>query len=128
MLKDSAPDSERQSLGLLKGLTFVIAEKKQNHSSITLVNCAVLDLASLEPFLHGGLISLNLSGCHLIKEDAVQAIQKRCPLLKKLFLNRCAQLKVFENKASFINSASDLIFANLETLQIGIVNFLNLFA
>ena len=116
MVKHGVPDQERQRL-VLKALTFLVERRYSKPSAITLADCAVLDLASLKPFLHADLEILNLNGCPLIKEEAIQEIEKQCPNLKKLYLNRCRQLKTFE-KTYYVVSATYLNFPLLEVLQI----------
>ena len=60
----------------------------------------MLDKASLKPFLHAELKSLNLSGCPLIDGDAILEIERQCPQLKRLYLNRCSKLRAFEKSES----------------------------
>lgn len=95
MVMGGAPDKELQQI-VLKALTFWIESKGIQAHELTLTNCAVLDAVSLKPFLQKKLELINLSGCPLIKEDVIQEIEKECPSLKKLYLNRCSQLQAFE--------------------------------
>ncbi|WP_075883385.1 DUF294 nucleotidyltransferase-like domain-containing protein [Candidatus Protochlamydia sp. W-9] len=116
MVKGKTPDRERQRL-VLNALIFLMKNKGLRPKKLTLMNCAVLDHMTLKTFLHKDLDYLNVSGCPLIKEEAIQEIEKRCPNLKQLYLNRCAQLHTFE-KSSYFFASSYLQFAKLEVLQI----------
>ncbi|CAF24065.1 DUF294 nucleotidyltransferase-like domain-containing protein [Candidatus Protochlamydia amoebophila] len=116
MAKGKAPDRERQRL-VLNALIFLMKNKGLRPKKVTLMNCAVLDHATLKPFLHIDLTYLNVSGCPLIKEEAIQEIEKRSPNLKQLYLNRCAQLRTFE-KSRFPLTSTYLQFAKLEELQL----------
>ncbi|WP_042280445.1 hypothetical protein [Candidatus Protochlamydia sp. R18] len=115
-VKGKAPDRERQRL-VLNALIFLMKNKNFKPHKVTLMNCAVLDHATLKPFLHKDLTYLNVSGCPLIKEEAIQEIEKRSPNLKQLYLNRCAQLRAFE-KPRFPLAPTYLQFAKLEELQL----------
>ena len=86
MVKHGVPDLERQRL-VLKALTFLVGRKHPKPSGITLANCAVLDLASLEPFLHADLESLNLSGCPIIKEETRSKKLKSNVLVLKNYIS-----------------------------------------
>ncbi|KIC71116.1 DUF294 nucleotidyltransferase-like domain-containing protein [Candidatus Protochlamydia amoebophila] len=116
MAKGKAPDRERQRL-VLNALIFLMKNKGLRPKKVTLMNCAVLDHATLKPFLHIDLDYLNVSGCPLIKEEAIQEIEKRSPNLKQLYLNRCAQLRTFE-KPNYLFASTYLQFAKLEELQL----------
>ncbi|WP_213105564.1 hypothetical protein [Candidatus Protochlamydia amoebophila] len=116
MVKGKTPDRERQRL-VLNALIFLMKNKKLRPRKVTLMNCAVLDHISLKPFLHVELDYLNLSGCPLIKEEAIQAMENRSPNLKMLYLNRCIQLRAFE-KTRFPFASTYLQFAKLEELQL----------
>ncbi|KIC71203.1 hypothetical protein DB44_EG00010 [Candidatus Protochlamydia amoebophila] len=115
-VKGKIPDRERQRL-VLNALTFLMKNKGLRPKKVTLMNCAVLDHTTLKPFLHKDLTYLNVSGCPLIKEEAILEIEKRCPNLKQLYLNRCAQLRAFE-KSRFPLTPTYLQFAKLEELQL----------
>ncbi|WP_039359749.1 hypothetical protein [Candidatus Protochlamydia amoebophila] len=116
MVKGKAPDRERQRL-VLNALIFLMKNKGLRPKKLTLMNCAVLDHTTLKPFLHIDLDYLNVSGCPLIKEEAIQEIEKRSPNLKTLYLNRCVQLRTFE-KPRFPLAPTYLQFAKLEELQL----------
>ncbi|CAF23789.1 hypothetical protein [Candidatus Protochlamydia amoebophila] len=116
MAKGKTLDRERQSL-VLNALIFLMKNKKFRPRKVTLMNCAVLDHITLKPFLHVELDDLNLSGCPLIKEEIIQEIEKSCPNLKQLYLNRCAQLRAFE-KSRFPLTPTYLQFAKLQELQL----------
>ena len=116
IIKQRAPDKERQR-NVLNALTFLMLSKDLKPQRVTLTNCSVLDSKALKPFLHLGLIYLNLSGCTLINELAIQEIEKRCPHLKKLYLNRCSKLGVFA-KTKFLRTIDYLKFAELEELRL----------
>ncbi|KIC73819.1 hypothetical protein DB44_AU00010, partial [Candidatus Protochlamydia amoebophila] len=116
MVKGKTLDLERQSL-VLNALIFLMNNKGLRPRKVTLMNCAVLDHTTLKPFLHIELDYLNISGCPLIKEEAVQEIEKSCPNLKQLYLNRCAQLRAFE-KSRFPFASTYLQFAKLQKLQL----------
>ncbi|WP_226988515.1 hypothetical protein, partial [Candidatus Protochlamydia sp. R18] len=114
MVKGKTPDLERQRF-VLQALIFLMNNFKPR--KITLMNCAVLDLTTLKPFLHVELDYLNVSGCPLIKVETLQEIEKRSPNLKSLYLNRCSQLHAFE-KSNFPFASTYLQFAKLEELQL----------
>ncbi|WP_079979327.1 hypothetical protein, partial [Candidatus Protochlamydia sp. R18] len=115
MVKGKKLDRERQRF-VLNALIFLIKNKDPKPQKVTLMNCAVLDLTTLKPFLHAQLDYLNVSGCPLIKVETIQEIEKCSPNLKSLYLNRCAQLRAFE-KTNFFTPIC-LQFAKLEELQI----------
>ncbi|WP_226996191.1 hypothetical protein [Candidatus Protochlamydia sp. W-9] len=116
MVKGNTPDRERQRL-VLHALNFLMKNKGLQPRKVTLMNCAVLDHITLKPFLHVELDYLNVSGCPLIKEEAIQEMEKCSPNLKQLYLNRCAQLRAFE-KSRFPLTPTYLQFAKLEELQL----------
>ncbi|CAF22988.1 hypothetical protein [Candidatus Protochlamydia amoebophila] len=116
MVKGKTPDRERQRF-VLNGLIILMNNKDPKPRKITLMNCAVLDLTTLKPFLHVELDYLNVSGCPLIKVETIQEIEKYSPNLKSLYLNRCTQLHALE-KPNFRFASTYLQFAKLEELQI----------
>ncbi|WP_039360812.1 hypothetical protein [Candidatus Protochlamydia amoebophila] len=116
MVKGKTPDRERQRF-VLHALIFLMNNKDPKPRKVTLMNCAVLDLTSLKPFLHVELDYLNVSGCPLIKVETLQEIEKSSPNLKALYLNRCSQLHAFE-KPNFPFASIYLKFARLEELQL----------
>ncbi|WP_075883317.1 putative nucleotidyltransferase substrate binding domain-containing protein [Candidatus Protochlamydia sp. W-9] len=116
MVKGKTIDRERQRF-VLHALIFLMNNKDLKPRKVTLMNCAVLDLTTLKPFLHVELDYLNVSGCPLIKLETLQEIEKCSPNLKTLYLNRCPQLHALE-KSNFPFASIYLQFAKLEELQI----------
>lgn len=116
MVKEGVSDKERQFF-VLKALMHRIESEGIKVREMNIINCTVLDAAALKPFLHDKLEILNLSGCPLIKEDAILEIEKECPHLKKLYLNHCSQLRAFE-KPSLFGLPDYLRFEELEELQL----------
>ena len=116
--KAGEPDLESQHL-LVRALIFLmlrtIAKSKPRAVSITY--CEVLNAVTLRPFLHKDLECLNLSGCPLIDQEAIELIERQCPNLKRLYLNSCAGI-VFFAKTNFLFSETYLHFPKLKVLQV----------
>ena len=117
--KKGQPDLDLQRL-LLRALIFFMERANPKPTSIALVSCSVLDLNALKCFLHAGLKRLNLSYAPLLKQDAVEEIEKRCPNLKRLYLNGCRLLQFFQKTIYLLDLLPwpYLHFPKLEVLQL----------
>ena len=66
--------------------------------------------------MHAGLKHLNLSYSHVLKNDAVEEIERYCPNLKRLYLNGYRLLQFFHKR--YLISGTYLHFPKLEVLQL----------
>ena len=112
------PDIERQDL-MLRGLDLFFSYQQKKPISITLTNCAILNIKKLRPFLHQELKYLDLR-YSLVKADMVETITSRCPNLQELYLSECNQLKFVGSRGG--SSSRSLSFPELEVFHIARCN------
>ena len=112
--QSGSPDIERQNL-MLRGLDLFFSYQKKKPISITLTNCAILNIKKLRPFLHQELKYLDLR-YSLVKADMVETITSRCPSLQELYLSECHQLKFVGGRGG--SSSRSLSFPKLEVFHI----------